>query len=122
MKIVRFFQGIPRPVKACFFAVFVGLVAIVYYIAIGCPTLSFRQEFRRAEKANLVGPSKIVDQLDNHDYNEYDNLIVGETEYGVCFFGRRKYSVAGTRTKKIYLYQFNYREKTGDITVVVIFG
>ena len=118
MKIVRFFQGIPRPVKACFLGFFTCLIAIAFYIAIGCPTLSLRQEFRRAEKANLVGPSKIVDRLDEADYHEYDDLIVGETEHGICFMGRSKYEVAGTGNKKNHRYQFNYREKTGNITVV----
>lgn len=118
MKIKRFFQGIPRPVKACIYTLFVILLAITYYIAAGCPTLFFRQEFRRAEKANLVGPSKIVDRLDEDDYHEYDDMLVGETEHGVCFMGRVKVGVAGTRNQKKYLYQFNYREKTGDITVL----
>ena len=118
MNVKRFFQGIPRPVKACIYALVVILLAITYYIAIGCPTLFFRQEFRRAEKANLVGPSKIVDRLDEDDYHEYDDMLVGETEHGVCFMGRLKADVSGTRNQKKYLYQFNYREKTGDITVV----
>lgn len=117
MTITRFFQRIPRPVKACLLAVLICLVCILYYISIGCPTLTFRQDFRRAEKANLVGPSKIVDQLNANDYHEYDDLIVGETEYGICFLGRTEYEVAGTANKQEYRYQFNYREKTGDITV-----
>lgn len=118
MNIKRFFRRIPRPVKACIYAAFVILLAITYYIATGCPTLTFRQEFRRAEKANLVGPSKIVDRLDGDDYHEYDDMLVGETEHGVCFLGRIEYYRQNIFEKRSFGYHFNYREKTGDITVV----
>ena len=54
-------EFLPRPLRACLWALLAVLVGIIYYIALGCPTLSIRQDFRRAEKVNLAGPSKIVD-------------------------------------------------------------
>lgn len=101
----------------CLFGI--ALLLAASYIAIGSPTLTFEQEFRRAEKANLVGPSQIVDVLDG-TYGEFDKMIVGETEYGVCFFGGKTMTVYrnSNRGKEEMVYTFSYREKTGDITVL----
>lgn len=109
-------ERIPRPVKACICGVLVLVVAAVYYIALGCPTLTFTQEFHRAEKSNLVGPSQIVDRLDD-TYYEFEKLIVGETESGICFFGRYGSLIFGGKHSGEMRYVFTYLEKTGDLTV-----
>lgn len=116
MKLKNFFNRIPRPLKACICAILVIVLAIAYYIALGCPTLTFQQEFRRAEKAHLVGPSTIVDTM-NREYNEFDKMIVSETEEGICFFGRYydHYPYSAPFAEKQYL--FSYVEKTGDLTI-----
>lgn len=107
-------ERIPRPLRACLWALLAILVAIIYYIALGCPA-TFRQEFRRAEKAHMVGPSKIVDQVHFGEYPQFDKMLVGETEYGICFFGKQivnkdNPSISWTE------YRFQYVEKTGDVT------
>lgn len=107
---------IPRPVKAVFCAVCVVVLAIAYYIALGCPTFTFKQEFRRAEKVNLVGPSTIVDTL-GREYSEFDKMIVGETQYSVCFFGRYYNSSPYNDPFAEKQYLFTYVEKTGDLTI-----
>lgn len=116
MKLKDLINRIPRPLKACVCTVLVIVLAVVYYIALGCPTLTFQQEFRRAEKVHLVGPSKIVDKLHNGIYRDFDKMIVGETEYGISFFGRyyNHYPYNDPFAEKQYL--FTYLEKTGDIT------
>lgn len=116
MKLKNFLSRIPRSLKACVCTVLVVLLALTYYIALGCPTLSFRQEFRRAEKAHLVGPSKIIDTL-NGEYIDFDKMIVGETEYGICFFGRyyNAFPYDNPFAEKQYL--FSYVEKSGDVTI-----
>lgn len=115
MKVKNLLKRIPRPAKAIFCAVCVVLLLIVYYIALGCPT-TFRQEFRRAEKAHLVGPSTIVDMVED-TYTQFDKMIVGETEHGICFFGRyyQNYPYNAPRGEKHYL--FSYVEKAGDLTI-----
>ncbi len=113
MKKKGLLSRIPRPVKAvvCFLLILVLLVAV--YCFLGCPT-TYMQEFRRAEKAHLVGPSTIV-----HDTKEslYDRMLVGETEYGICFFGSGEVHYSGSHFPKTQYYFF-YREKTGDVTVL----
>lgn len=120
MKLKDLIPRIPRPVKACFCALLVLFAAIVYYIILGSPTLTFRQQFRRAEKANLVGPSTIVDTLGERTYSEFNKLIVGETEYGICFFGRYGSHVSGGHHSGERHYLFTYTEKTGDLTIASV--
>ena len=118
-KLNAWLERIPRPVRAIFYTVLALTLAISYYIALGCPTLGMRHEFRRAEKAHMVGPSKIVDTLSNNDYHEYDKLLVGETEHGVSFFGRYEV-VVGTKNGRNLTkdqYHLAYCEKTDDITL-----
>ena len=111
-------KQISRRTKALISLAAVILVGSAFYISKGCPTLSFRQEFRRAEKSQMVGPCEIVDRLSSQDYHEYDDMLVGETDYGVCFFGRSAYHRSSIFAEKRYRYTFTYREKADDITVV----
>lgn len=109
-------QFIPRPLRACLWALLVIVLSILYYIALGCPTLSLRQELRRAEKVHLVGPSKIVDQVNGELYSEFEKMLVGETEHGIIFFGRFGSSRTGPKHEGTRSYEFSYIEKTGDMT------
>ena len=117
----RKLRPIPRPVRACLWAALVLAELVLIYIGLGCPTLSMKQELRRAERANLVGPSKIVDTLIK-DISYYDKLIVGETDYGICFLTQS--FVTGSTMLSTQItgasYDFYYREKTGDLTIASI--
>lgn len=108
-KLKRFWQNIPRPYRAAL-NIFLSLTLmfLIWYCN-GSPLLTVEQEFRRAEKANLVGPSTIVDQLTVDDYSEFDHTIVAETEEGVIFYG----------IHETWNDTFSYRKKTGDITLAV---
>lgn len=117
MKLKNILNRIPRPVKTCVCGLLVILLATTYYIALGCPTLTLKQEFRRAERAHMVGPSKIVDTLHEGQYDEFSKLFVGETEYGICFFGRYYSQHPYNNPFAEKLHMLSYVEKTGDITV-----
>lgn len=68
------------------------------------PRLSLRWE----EYLHQIGPCTVIDHLDAEEYDEFDHLLVGETEYGIIF-----YSVwLDCHTS------FSYREKTEDLTVL----
>ena len=109
-------ERIPRPIKACFWALLAIVVAIAYYIALGCPTLSIRQEMRRAERANLVGPSKIVDRVVSPEYSQFETMLVGETDHGIIFFGRYGSHISGNKHSGERNYLFHYIEKNGDVS------
>jgi len=107
---------LPRPLRACLWALLAISLAIIYYITLGCPTFSIRQEFRRAEKAHMVGPSKVVDRVSSEDYTEFETMLVGETDFGITFFGRYGTTRSGSKFSGERKYYFSYQEKTGDIT------
>lgn len=118
-------EFIPRPLRACLWALLALLLAIAYYIALGCPTLTFLQEFRRAEKVHMVGPSKIVDQLPTSEYGEFETMLVGETDHGIIFFGKYGSTRSGGKFSGDRYYRFSYQEKTGDVSFAAppnIFG
>ena len=108
---------LPRPVKVFIYIVSIIILAVTYSIALGCPTLSLRQELRRIEKAHLVGPSTIVDIVHRTEYGDFDKLLVGETAHGICFLGKHpriptnRFILTGNK------YSFTYIPKTGEITV-----
>ena len=107
MKKLKHLQNkIPRPCRAVCNLVFSLAIAAVFYVCIDSPAFSQAHQFRRAERAGLVGPSTILfnDKIDKYDYS---NLIVGETEHGVL-----------TYATDDGLQSFNYFKKTGDITVI----
>lgn len=110
-------KRIPRPLQACLWCLLAIFVAITYYIALGCPTLSIHQEFRRAEKVHLVERSKIVDQVSGKEYSEFDTMLVGETDHGIHFFGRHGMHRTGSEHSGEDHYRFNYQKKTGDLTL-----
>lgn len=119
MKLRNCIKRIPKPVKIIFCILGIFFLSVTFYIACGSPTFTMEQEFRRAEKAHMVGPSTIVHTMGGY-YKDYEKVIVGETEHGVCFFGR--YSVNSGNyepTRTITKYDFAYHEKTGDMTIMV---
>lgn len=107
---------LPYPVRGCINVALGLLFAAWLYISLGAPTFTFQQEFRRAEAHYMIGPSTIVSRINSSSYADVDNMIVGETEHGVVFFTRRQNDGYGIFND--YSYQFHYREKTGDITIL----
>lgn len=98
---------IPRKVRAIGNFLLILLLAVIFYISIGAPTLTERQAFRRAEKADLLGPSSILLDTDL-EYYDYDHLILAETDYGVITY------LSDRNWDSILC----YTGKAGDITVV----
>ena len=117
MKLKNLIHRVPRPVKVCICAILAVVLALSYYVMLGCPTLTLKQEFRRAERSHMVGPSEIVDTLEKNEYDEFAKLFVGETDEAIIFFG--KYFTTSSQTGPLddYAYRFVYLPKTGSITV-----
>lgn len=106
-KLKRAWLRIPRKIRACLNFVVFLLLAVTFYVTIGSPTLTEKQAFRRAERANLVGPSTILYSSDVL-YYDYDHIILGETGEGVITYV----------TDDVWDPKLSYHEKTGDITVI----
>lgn len=104
----RSWLRIPRPQRAMFNILVILVLYFLIYYFLGCPPLTEEQEFRRMEKANLVGPGVILDTLDQEEYSNCTFLTVAETENGIIFYA--KFALRPPT--------LSYREKTGDITVL----
>ena len=117
----RFWTNIPRQVRTGFNILIILYLLLTFYVSIGSPVFTLEQRFRRAEKAHLVGPGKIVDHTDWSLYPEFTDMLVAETSDGVIFYGY---------WDQRYPYDdydvFSYREKTGKLTFlappIMMFG
>ena len=106
-KLKNFWLNIPRSVRAIGNLLLAFILAATFYVCTGAPTLTERQAFRRAEKANQVGPSTILLDADTENY-DFEHLILAETEQGVITYA----------SSNTWNPVFCYHEKTGDVTVV----
>lgn len=106
----RFWGNLSRKVKIAITLLALFLMGFALYIFIGGPAFTAEQRFRRAERANMVGPASIVATYDFTN-GSYEHLIVADDSDGVIFYafsGREGYT-----TEHLY-----YREKTEDLTVL----
>ena len=108
-RIKHFWSNLPRRVKIAINLLTLFLVGFVLYIFIGCPAFTPEQRFRRLEKAHMVGPARIIDNIELVPYN-YLNLILADDGEGVIMY---LYADIHHGTEAFY-----YREKTGDLTVL----
>ena len=104
-KLKDYWLRIPRPYRAMVNLLGIIMVLSVFYASIGAPVPYPNLAFRRAERANLVGPSTILFS-DEVEHYYYDHLVLAETEWGVITWVDDD------------LRGFNYLEKTGDLTIV----
>ena len=75
---------IPRPIMATLYLLaFICLIATIYFL-LGSPPLSSRMAFRKAERGNMVGPSKIIAEFSGNTIGT--NAIVAETDHEYIIF------------------------------------
>lgn len=108
-KLKRLWLNIPRKFRICFNLLAMALLGLVIYILLDCPAPTPEIRFRRAEKANLVGPSQILEIIETEDGN-YDYLIVADDGQGIIFYSYNDYRTGWG--------DLVYRNKTGPITVL----
>ena len=109
-KLKNLWLRIPKPCRAALNVVCIFALSVAFYYFLGAPTVSDSQAFRRAERANFVGPSEIL--YSNSIYgHSYDRILVGETETGVITY------IRCNRRDNVWD-ELQYIPKTGKITVV----
>ena len=87
------------------------LLLILLLVFSQSPALTAKGQFRRAEKANFVGPATVLDTV-SLDYDTYDSLLLATGEQGVSIFRYDKNDLKRN--------DFIYREKMGNTTVLAI--
>lgn len=100
---------VSRKKKVLIYCVGIVVSAFLLYVVKGAPT-DLENEFRRAEKAHLVGPGKILGSVPIYggSHDAYHQMLVAEDEEGLILYPYHLGS--GGYTKLRYL------EKTGDVT------
>ena len=100
---------LPRWAKIMLNLFLTAMALGLLYIFAGAPVFSATQAFRRVEKQNLVGPSKVLAILDISD-EHFKRLLIADDGKGVIMFPiYEKYN----RSTSLY-----YREKSGPVTVM----
>lgn len=108
-KIKRIWLNIPRRQRIAINLLVILILAFSVYVFCGCPPFTAEQKFRRAEKANFVGPGEILGIYELEGF-VYPHLLVADDSDGVIF-----YSFDNLIDPSENLV---YREKTGDLTVL----
>jgi len=106
-----------RRLRAILNIVMIVLLIPVFYISIGSPAFSAKHQFRREEKARLIGPAKILDTISLEQYTGYypnDSLLIAASDKGVTLF---TYNQDDPRINRLV-----YRNKQGDISAFSVPG
>ena len=88
-KVLRLLHRIPKPLRIFLDLLLAALLFFAWFVARGGPHYGEEERFRRAEKANLVGPSEILDKLYvQGDWipTGYTRLLIGDAGDEVLFF------------------------------------
>ena len=109
-KIKNLWLCIPKPCRAALNVICIFVLSVAFYYFLGAPVLSDSQAFRRAERANFVGPSEILYSSSIYGH-VYDRTMVAETEAGVITY------IRCNRRDNVWD-ELQYIPKTGKITVV----
>lgn len=107
-KLLKLWQRLPLKLRACANAALICLCILLIYIFLGSPSFTVRQAFRRAEKAELVGPSEILAHI-RPDGTPYNHLILADDGDGVILYAYDRWDPAAT--------ELLYIEKAGDLTI-----
>jgi len=85
----RFFDRIPRWLRVAADLTLALALLLATYIAVGCPAFGYEGEFRRAEKAGMVGPSKLIDWVAvqrTWPSVGYDRILIGDDGDAILFY------------------------------------
>ena len=110
---LAFLGRIPRPVRVLGNLAAIALVVFLWYVFEGAPALNLETAFRRAEKAELVGPSEILDVIPV-SLGSYNRLLIAEDAEAVILYTH----LVSQNTVSSMSGRLVYQEKTGEVTVV----
>ena len=107
----KLWNKLPRLFRGSVYVALSLAAAMAIYAFLGAPTTSLERQFRRAERAHMVGPGKILGTVAlEADLGSYQSMLVAEDSEGVILYcyDHLRYDPP----------ELVYREKTGDITVL----
>lgn len=108
IKLRKFWHRIPAKIRAIFNILSIGVCLLALYISLDTPAFSVEQAFRRAEKANLAGPSEILAQVETAG-TPYRHLVAARGTDSATIFTFSWWNDAVT--------DLLYIETEGDLTI-----
>ena len=99
----RLWKKIPRWLRFALDALLALALLTAVYVALGCPFLGETALFRLAEKANLAGPSEIIDRLRVQaawPILGCDEILIGDDGEEILFWFYRYSSKSGTLLRR----------------------
>lgn len=111
----KLWNRLSRPNRIWILVLGIICLLLMLYTFTGSPSLTIEPQFRRAEKAHLVGPSDILGytELETDLRGGHWNMLIADDGEGVIF-----YCYAYSDPSKIRDTELIYRKKTGDLTVL----
>ena len=106
----KHYEKLPRPIRTAIHLGLLPLVALVIFIVTRMPIYSGTLALRMAEKANMVGPGRILGIVEHFAYPD-TQVIVAEDADGYIFC---RYYPNSPFSRP----QLAYREKQSDLTLV----
>ena len=85
----RFFDRIPCRLRVAVDLTLAAALLLALYVAAGSPAFGDENEFRRAEKAGMVGPSKLMDWVAvqrTWPMVGYDRALIGDDGDAILFY------------------------------------
>lgn len=114
IKTKNIWKRTPRKFRLPILGLGIAALALALYTFAGSPTLTLEQEYRRAEKAHLVGPARILGTVElETDFLSYWDMLIADDGDGIIFFCYNYPDFAELDQTELI-----YRKKTGDITVL----
>ena len=106
-------RRLPVKLRACVNLVSIGLCLVLIYIFLGSPAFTVEMAYRRAEKANLVGPGSILATLEPQG-QAYSHLVLAQGDTGVMLYAWDRWN----RDQR----EFVYIETDGPLTLAAAPG
>lgn len=110
---ISLWNRVPVKFRACWNLLAIGLCLVLIYICMGSPVLTVRGAYRRAEKANLVGPGEILAVLEPEGQT-YSRLVLAQEETGVMLYAWDRWNAEAR--------EFVYLAKEDPLTIAAAPG
>jgi len=104
-------QEVSRPAKTGCYVIGILVFGLLWYCFYGAPQFSWEARFRRAEKAELIGPSQILGVIE-------EGLSVYYFSFGVVVLAEDEDHVIAYGGWNEDLWEMCYRPKMGKVTVL----
>ena len=109
----KHWQKLSAKKQVCIHLLTIFVLLFLIYSFLGCPPLSAKGGFRRAEKASMVGPATILGQVHPDGY-PCDAIVLGKDTEGVYLYVMDRWSPEAS--------ELVYRKKQGSLTLLATPG